>query len=438
MHRLALLGLAFALPAPLFAANPPASSDWRQWRGPLATGEAPDAKPPLRWDATTNIAWKTELPGKGASTPIVLGDRVFVLTAVDTGREADPKDIPKPDPRYKKIPRRPQTYYRFLVLALSRKTGKVLWQRTAAERVPHEGHHDTHSFAAASPTTDGKRLYVSFGSYGVYCYDLEGKRLWKRELGRLETRLGWGEAVTPALHAGRLFLTCDHEGPSFLVALDAESGKPLWKVDRDEVTSWATPLPVPYKGRTQLIVPGTKKVRSYDVSSGKVVWECGGMTVNCIPSPVPGDGVVYCMSGYKGAAAVAVPLASKGDVTEKVAWRLERGTPYVPSPLLVAGRLYFTQRNEPLLSCVEAKTGKVLFDRARLPSLADLYGSPVAAAGRIYLADRRGTTLVLQQADKLKVLATNRLGETIDASPAAAGRQLFLRGEKHLFCIEEK
>jgi outer membrane protein assembly factor BamB len=304
--------------------------------------------------------------------------------------------------------------------------------------VPHEGHHDSHSYAAYSPVTDGKRVYAHFGSFGVYAYDLKGKFLWQRDFGRMATRLGWGEGGSPTVHDGRLFLTWDQEADSFIAVLDAATGKTLWKIPRDEVTTWATPLVVPWKGTTQVIVMATKKIRSYDAATGKVLWECGGRTVNCIPSPVARDGVVYCMSGYRGAAAVAVPLDSRGDVTGKTLWQLDKGTPYVPSPLLAGDRLYFTQMNESLLTCVDIKTGKVLLDRARLPGMRSLYASPAAADGRIYLSDRVGTTLVFEQADRLKVLATNRLDESIDASPAIAGKQLFLRGEKHLYCIEEK
>jgi outer membrane protein assembly factor BamB len=437
MRFLALLALAL-LGVSLFAADLDPLDNWMRWRGPLATGEAPRGKPPLKWDEKTNIAWKTVLPGKGSSTPIILGDLVFVTTAEDTGRKADDKNLPKSDPRFKKIPKVPGTFHRFIVLALDRKTGTVRWRRTAAEVVPHEGHHDTHSYAAGSPTTEGKRLYVSFGSFGVYCYDLKGTLLWQKNLGRMETRLGWGEGTSPAVHDGKLFHTWDHEGASSLVALEAASGKVLWRVPRDEVTSWATPLPVIWKGKTQVIVMGTKKIRGYDAENGKVIWECGGMTVNCIPSPVARDGVVYCMSGYKGAAAVAVSLDAKGDVPDKVLWKLDHGTPYVPSPLLAGERLYFTLRNEPILTSVDAASGKVIINQARLNALRNLYASPVAAAGRIYLSDRAGTTMVIKQSDKLEVLAINKLGETLDASPAVAGKQLFLRGEKHLFCVEEK
>jgi outer membrane protein assembly factor BamB len=253
------------------------------------------------------------------------------------------------------------------------------------------------------------------------------------------TRLGWGEAVTPVIHGNRLILNWDQERDSALICLDARTGKTLWKTPRDEVTSWNTPLLVEDKGRTQIVVNGTKRARGYDLETGKEIWQCGPMTTNAIPSPVSADGIVYCMSGYGDSKAVAVPLDSVGDVSasDHLVWRHGKGTPYVPSPLLLDDRLIFTQANDALLTMLDRKTGRVILDRERLEDQESFYASPVAAAGRIYLVDRAGTTLVLKQADKLKILATNRLDDKIDASPALVGRQLFLRGESHLYCIAE-
>jgi outer membrane protein assembly factor BamB len=324
------------------------------------------------------------------------------------------------------------------VLCCVRGSGAVRWRRTAAERVPHEGHHPTHSYAAGSPTTDGRFLYVSFGSFGNYCYDLDGNLRWQRDLGRLNTRLGWGEAVTPVVHGDCLLLNWDQEGGSALYCLDARTGQTKWKADRDERTTWNTPLVVEHDGKTQVVVNGTNRIRAYDLATGRELWQCGGMTVNPIPSAVAAGGVAYVMSGYQGSAAVAVPLGAAGDVTDtdKLLWRHARGTPYVPSPLLAGDRLYFTQANNALLTALDIKTGKPVLDRERLPGVKDFYASPVAAAGRIYLVDRAGTTLVLKQGDALEVLATNRLDDPIDASPVAVGKQLFLHGEKYLYCIE--
>jgi outer membrane protein assembly factor BamB len=419
------------------AAPPEARLDnWPHWRGPEANGTAPKGDPPVTWDEKTNIKWKVALPGKGSASPIVWGDQVFVATAIKTDRVADPKDLPKPDPRFETKTSPPTNYYEFIVLSFDRASGKLRWKQTAAVKVPHEGHHPTHSYAAGSPTTDGKYLYVSFGSFGTYCYDLDGKLQWQRDLGLLHTRLGWGEAVTPVIHGDVLLLNWDQEADSALFCLDAKTGRTRWKADRTEKTSWNTPLVVGHGDHTQVVVNATNRIRSYDLETGKVLWECGGMTTNAIPSAVTKDGVAYVVSGYKGAAAVAVSLDAAGDVTDKVLWRYGKGTPYVPSPLLLGDRLWFTQGNEAMLTVLDTKTGKPVIEQKRLPGAKSFYASPVAAAGRVYLVDRDGTTLVLKAGDKLDILATNRLDDAIDASPAVVGKQLFLRGEKYLYCIE--
>ncbi len=416
------------------------ADNWPHWRGPNANGTAPKADPPIRWDEKTNIKWKAPLVGKGSATPIVWGDQVFVVTAVDTGRVADAKDIPKPDPTLQIKTKPPKTYHQFIVMAFDRQTGKLRWQHTAAEKVPHEGKHGSHSYAAGSPTTDGKFLYVSFGSFGIYCYDLDGKPQWQRDLGRLNTRLAWGEAVTPAVHGDSLLINWDQEKDSALICLDTATGKTKWRAERDDVTSWNTPLIVDHKGRTQVIVNATKRIRGHDLKDGKELWQVGGMTTNAIPSAVASNGVAYVMSGYGAGNAVAISLDSRGELKtdDKLLWRVKAGTPYVPSPALAGDRLYFTQANVNLYTVLDTKTGKTLIDRQRLPDVTDFYGSPMIAAGRVYLVDRDGTALVLRQSDRFEVLATNHLDDAIDASPVAVDRQLFLRGEKHLYCIEAK
>jgi outer membrane protein assembly factor BamB len=412
--------------------------NWPHWRGPLVNGTAPKGDPPLTWDDKTHIKWKAPLQGRGSATPIIWGDRVFVVTAIDTGRQAKPEDMPKVDPKLPVKTKPPTTYYQFVVLCFDRATGKERWRQVAAEAVPHEGHHPTHSYAAYSPTTDGKHLYVSFGSRGVYCYDFDGNRVWKRDFGLMHTRLAWGEGASPAIFGDALVVNFDQEVGSFVACLNAKNGETRWKVERDEVTTWATPLIVEHKNRVQVIVPATNHVRSYDLADGNLIWTGGPMTTNCIPSPLAANGVVYVMSGYQGAKAYAISLDAMGDVGDKLIWKYERGTPYVPSPVLTGDRLYFTQSNDPLLTCLDIKTGKPLIDRERLPGISSIYASPVCAAGRIYITGRDGTTLVLKRGDKPEILATNALDDPIDASPAVVGKQLFLRGEKFLYCIEEK
>ncbi len=440
MHRTVCLFLAAALLAtPVRGADLPDGwlDNWPHWRGPLANGTAPRSDPPVTWGEKKNVRWKVSLTGRGSATPIVWGDQVFVLSAEPTDRVATAADLPPADARFDKKTKAPDHFYRFLVQSFDRQSGKLRWQHVAAERVPHEGHHPTHSYAGGSPSTDGHRLYVSFGSFGTYCYDLGGKLLWMRDLGRLNTRLGWGEAVTPVVHGSALLLNWDQEANSALICLDASTGETRWKVDRDEHTSWNTPLVVERGGRSLALVNGTKRARAYDLATGKEVWACGGMTVNAIPSPVSDGELAYLMSGYNGSMACAVPLDATGDVTgtAKVRWQHGKGTPYVPSPLLSNGRLWFTRANDGQLTILDAKSGKPVVDRERLEGLKNLYASPVAAAGRVYFVDRHGTSMVLKESDKVEVLATNHLDDEFDASPAVAGKELFLRGEKYLYCI---
>jgi outer membrane protein assembly factor BamB len=380
------------------------------------------------------------IPGEGSATPIVWGDQVFVVTAIRTDRTVDvlPKLQQEPPGGYKT--ERPRNFYRFEVLSLDRRTGKTCWQRTATEEVPHEGRQATNTYASASPSTDGKRLYVSFGSRGIYCYDLQGNLQWKRKLGEMVTRFGWGEGASPALYGESLVVNWDHERGSFLTVLDAITGKTHWKVDRDEVSSWATPLVVQRDGGAQVIVNATKRTRAYDLASGKVLWQCGGQTVNVIPSPVRFDDMAIAMSGFQGTAAYAIPLGSAGDITgtDRIAWHYKTATPYVPSPLLSGDRLYFTTWNSPILTCLNARTGKELMKAQRLTGLKNLYASPVAANGRIYFVSREGAGLVIKDQPKLEVLGKNQLDEGFDASPAIVGSQLFLRGKEHLYCISDE
>jgi outer membrane protein assembly factor BamB len=365
------------------------------------------------------------------------GDRVFVLSAVKTDREATASERPKVDPKLEKKTDPPTHFYKFIVTAFYRNTGEKAWEHVAAEKVPHEGHHPSHSYCAGSPATDGERLYCCFGSFGLYCYDLSGKPLWSRDLGRMSTRLGWGEAVTPVVHNGALVLNYDQEVGSALYCLDAKSGENRWRVPRTERTTWNTPLVTEYGGKTQVVVNGTNRVRSYDLADGKELWNAPGTTVNPIPSPLRVGDTAVVVGGYQKYVAEAIPLGSSGEVPETaLPWRYTKGTPYVPSPVPVGGRLYFTEANRNALTVLDAKTGKPVIDLEPLPGVTSFYASPVFAGGRVYFVDRGGTTVVLKPGDAIDVIATNKLGDPVDASPVPVGKQLFLRGEKYLWCLE--
>ena len=413
--------------------------NWHQWRGPDANGVAANANPPTIWSEDENLQWKVDVDGLGNSTPIVWGDKLFLLTAVDTNRK-DPKLTP-PDEQ----PRRPfgikypNTFHQYVVLCLDRNSGAEVWRHVAAEAVPREGHHGDNSFATASPTTDGKRLYVWFGMAGLYCFDLAGKPLWNRDLGEAKTRLSFGEGSSPVVHGNRLILVRDHDAQSRITVMDTQTGDTIWQQDRNEPSGWATPLIVERNGITQVITNGKIRVRSYNLGNGDLLWECGGQVSNVTPSPVATDSTVFCMSGYRGSALYALSLDGSTDLKDsaEIRWSKSQGTPYVPSPLLYEGQLYFNQSNNSIMTSLDAESGGTVIERTRLPGIQGLYASPVAAAGRVYFVGRGGTTLVLEHSDEFKVLATNRLDDRIDASPAIAGDRLFLRSKSRLYCISE-
>jgi outer membrane protein assembly factor BamB len=432
-----LLAAAATRAADTRAAAPEQLQNWAQWRGPLANGVAPLGNPPSRWDETTGVKWKVKIPGRGTSSPVVWGDRIFLTTAIETDRTIDvePPPAKAPKPRFN----RPKNVYQFIVLCVDRRTGETRWQQISKEEVPHEGHHPDGSYAAASAMTDGKQVYVSFGSRGVYCYDMEGNQKWSRDLGRMTIIFSFGEGTSPVVHGDSVIVNWDHQNGSFLICLDAATGETRWKVDRDETTTWATPLVVEHNGLTQVVVHGAKRVRSYDLKNGELLWSCGGQAPSAIPSPVSDGNLVLAMTGYMGNALYAIPLDSTGDITnmdDKIAWkRKQPGTPYVPSPILYGDLLYFTAVNKGLLTCANAKTGDVLIDRKRLEGIDNMYASPVGAADRIYFTGRDGTTVVIKRAGELEVLATNKLDDHFDASAAIVGNQIVLRGNENLYCI---
>jgi outer membrane protein assembly factor BamB len=440
--------VAVALLVAVSVVHAQSTGNWAQWRGPLATGEAPGCDPPVKWSETENIKWKVKVPGFGTSTPIIWEDKIFLQTAIsvepkDAATKAEAPAAKSDEPRRGGgfgRPSKPENPYQFVLLCLDRKTGKPLWQKVAREQVPHEGHHKDHGFASSSPVTDGMHVYAYFGSRGLYCYDLAGNKKWEKDLGDMETRNDFGEGTSPALHGNTLVITWDHEGDDFIVALDKRTGDELWRQPRSEPTTWATPLIVEHAGKAQVITPGTERVRTYDLASGKIVWETEGLTLNAIPSPVMADGVVYLMGGFRGSKLLAVKLGGSGDLTDSdnILWKVLRGTPYVPSPLLYEDRLYFFASNNGILSCYDVKTGKSLYDGERIGALGGVYSSPVGAAGRVYLIGREGAGVVIKSADNFEVLATNKLDDRIDASPAVVGNELYLRGHQYLYCIAEE
>lgn len=452
--------------------------DWANWRGPQYNGTSPSAKPPVKWSEEENVRWKVPISGKGSSSPILWGDKLFVLTAVtvqsgavtEEAKEAAAEEPEAPQSREESAdrPRRgpgnfpggpggsgrggprgrggfgrdaaPATPMDFTVLCLDKSTGEKIWSKVAVQATPHESGHNTNTFASSSAVTNGEILVAFFGSRGIFCYSMEGKLLWKRDLGKQQTRNAFGEGSTPALYKNTIIIPWDHEGESYVLALDATTGEDLWKVDRDEATSWATPVVTEHNGTAQVILNGSTRVRSYDVASGKLIWECGGQATNPIATPIIYDGKAICMTGYRGYAVYAIDLDAKGDVTDNedmIAWSRSDVGPYIASATLMNDRLYVTKSRDGVLYCLDANTGETIFGPERLPEASTLYSSLVGADGKVYVSDRDGTTVVLEDSPEFKVLAVNQLAEGIDASIAFSGEQMFLRSEGHLYCIQQ-
>ena len=445
----------------------PAATSWYQWRGPNMNGVAPQGNPPVEWSEDRNIKWKVEIPGSGHSTPIITGDLVIVQTAIpanppkqkatDGAANAVPKSEGEPSPREGRrdegrqgdrdrgpaggrgMPREaPTESYKFTVIALDRCTGKPAWERVVREQIPHEGSHADGSLASASPVTDGEHIFAYYGSRGLYCLTMKGDLVWEKDLGDMKTRNGFGEGNSPALHGDSLVVNWDHEGEDFIVALDKKTGHERWRRERDEPTSWSTPLIIEDGSRTQVIVSADNFVRSYDLETGETIWECGGLGANAVPTPLATSNLVFAMSGFSDPALLAIRYReAKGDVTDSasVAWKLTEIASYVPSPLLYGDALYFLQKNTGMLSCVDPETGKLRFEKQRLEGITGVYASPVGAADRLYVVGRNGTTQVLKRGNSFESLAINKLEDEFSASPAIAGNELFLRGHKRLYCI---
>ena len=411
---------------------------WPHWRGAEHTGVA-TGNVPLTWSDTSNVKWKIDIPGRGHSTPVAWGDRLFLTTAIPTGKKAETSST---DGRGRAGGGSGAgEEHRFEVMAIDRATGKVAWQRTATTAIPHEGYHRQYgSFASNLPATDGQRLYAFFGSRGLFVYDLNGKPLWEKDFGlKMQMRLQFGEGSGVVVDNGRVYVQFDHQGEGFVAALNAADGKELWRAPRKENSSWSTPLVVEHQGAKQLVVTADTKVKSYDVSTGKVIWEVAGLGTNPIPQPVQFRDMVLVMSGYRNPRLMAVRLGRTGDLTgtDAIVWETTRGTSYTASPSLHEGRLYVIADNG-MLTVFDAATGTPHYLQQRLPKPYNFKASPLVVNDRVYLATEEGDVVVVKAGDTYEVLATNTLtDQSFIASPIAVDDALYLRSRTHLFKIAQ-
>ncbi len=438
--RLALCS-AFAL-----GASRAASQDsWPQFRGPGSSGVVESGTLPESWSASESVLWKVPVPGRGWSSPIAWGDRIYLTTAVSEGdEEAAQKGLYLGGDRRKPSGNR----HRWLVLCLDLATGKTLWEREAHAGVPSRPRHIKNSHASETPCTDGERVYAQFGSIGLFAYDRDGKPLWSRRWEARRMKSDWGTASSPVVHGGKVIVVQDNEESSSIEALDGKSGETVWRTPRDEKSNWSTPLIWKTPDRTEVVTAGTRRVRSYGLD-GKLLWELGGMSSITIPTPVAGDGLVYVSSGFildlkkpiyaiRPGASGDLSLKDGEDGSASIAWRLKRAAPYNPSPVLYRGQLYVLL-DLGLLASYDAKSGKALYEAQRIaPDAGSFTASPWAAGGKVFCLSEDGDTYAIEAGPALKVVRKNGLGEMCLATPAAARGSLLIRSASSLYRIGEK
>ena len=413
------------------------NNNWPQWRGPQATGAAERGNPPTEFSESKNLKWKTPIPGKGHATPIVWEKNIIIQTAVPTAELGDSTLKSEPS-------RMPGTTTNFIqdykVILVDRETGKIKWEKTVTKEMPIEDTHKLGSWASNSPCTDGKFIYAYFGSRGLFCLDFEGNIIWQNDFGQMVKVMNFGEGESPFLYKDRIFIQWDSENKSFMVAIDKKTGKEIWRVDRDEKSSWATPFAVDINGKIQVITTATNQVRSYDYNTGEIIWTSTGLTRNVIPNPVYADGILYAMSGYRGNALLAIDVKkANGDISgsDAILWTYNQDTPYTPCPLLMDGKLYFLRANNGELTCLDAKTGKVFYSKEKVEGIGNLYSSPSGVDDRIYVA-AENICVVIKAGEKFEIISSNELNDNFHASPVIVDNELILRGFESLYCFSEE
>lgn len=421
-------------------------TNWPAFRGAQALGVADNAGLPDHWSSTKNVAWKRDLPGRGWSSPIVWGNRVFLTTVVNDGKtESVKRGLYFGGERLKA----PQTVHHWKVICLDLETGKTLWEQEAHEGRPSHGHHIKSSYASETPVTDGKHVYAYFGNLGIFCFTMDGKPVWTHELKASKTRFGWGTAASPALHDGRLYVVNDNEEQSYLLALDATSGKVVWRVPRAEKSNWSTPYVWQNSLRTEIITPGSGRSRAYGLD-GKLLYEWAGCSSITIATPYAHGDLLYVSSGYVGdrrKPIFAIRPGGSGDISldgtatsnKHIAWCRKRAAPYNPTTIIYQDLLYVLH-DRGVVTCFEAATGKEVYGRQRLQGGRAFTSSPWAYNGKIFCLNEYGETFVIKAGRTFELLHTNSLeeDELCMATPAIAGNKLIIRTEDRVYCVARK
>jgi outer membrane protein assembly factor BamB len=418
------------------------AEDWPGWRGD-GRGISPEKNLPLKWSETEGVKWKTPIPGAGHSSPIVWGNRVFVTTAVaeDPNVETFKGGVYMGGNRNKPD----ESEYAYRVICLDDDQGNVLWSKAVARQSPKTRRHTKNTYASETPVTDGRYVFASFGSAGLYCIDFEGNVIWQRDLGLMRRRAGWGTSSSPVLFRNTVIVNCDSDDESYIAAFDKTTGDPVWRTERDEGASWGTPFLFEAGGRTTVVTNATRNMRGYDAATGKLQWECAGGSMITVPSPVAAQGLVFLSSGHNllpRRPIVAVRAEASGDITpargqslsDGVAWSNRSDGAYVTSPIAIDEYLY-VPLDKGTLTCYEARTGKAVYEKQKLGARNTITASPIAGDGKIYVQTEDGECYVVKPGPEFEILAVNKLDEVFCASPAVSAGRIFLRGRKHLYCI---
>lgn len=423
-------------------------ADWPQWRGPKGLGISEEKAIPIEWSESKNIRWKTPIPGRGHSSPIVWGKRIFLTTAIEG--PAVPEGFTPIKHRVKgKELQHPDWagsdhHWTLKLFCLERDSGKIFWERTAYEGMVYDYRHRKNTYASPTAATDGRYVYAYFGSEGLYCYDFDGKLIWQKSLGGLGT-IGMGPGTSPVLSEDKVILVCDQEFDgvdSFMVAFNRKTGAEVWRTKRQAQVSWATPLLVRTSRGTEMIVAGAEYIISYMPATGQELWRVKGVEIGsstpAVPTPVTDGENVYVTAGFLEKRAIAIRLGGSGDLTKSphVVWTYHKGTGQVPSPLLYQGYVYL-MTDAGILTCLEAKTGKVMYEGGRIPVPATFTASPIAYDGKILITSEDGDTFVLKAGPTFEVLRTNSIGEPVFASMAVSDGTIFIRGQHHLYAVRD-
>jgi len=425
-----------------------AGENWPQFRGPDSSGVAADGEGlPVKWSQTENVAWKTSVPGLGWSSPVVWGERIFLTTAIkEAGEESEAEPIKK-GLYFGGNRETPGELHRWKVYCIDFETGKVRWEKLAHEGIPEHGHHLKNTLASETPLTDGERVYAYFGNIGLFCYDMDGKELWKTNWGSSPVRHNWGTAASPVLHGGRLYIVNDNDEQSFIVAIDKLTGDEVWRVDRDEKSNWATPFIWENSLRTEIVTPATGRVRSYSLE-GDLLWELGGMSSIAIPTPFVKFGLLYVSSGYvldKRKPIFAIRPGASGDISlgddetsnEYISWCQKRGAPYNTSPIIY-GQNFYVLYDQGIFGAFDALDGEKIFKKRIGGGARAFTSSPWAYDGKIFCLSEDGETFVIEAGDEFKLLHSNPLDEFCMATPAIAGNSLIIRTETQLYRIAQE